>query len=57
MEDAQKVDFRDFTGLVLEGDPHDIPEGAGREQVNIQSGDLGSLRTRNGYRVVIFEDD
>lgn len=47
--------IREFPGMALDIDPHDAPEGLAREQVNAESQERGSLKTRMGYRKVQFE--
>lgn len=47
----------DFPGLILQADPHDIPAGAAREQINVVSSAPGRLPVRMGYLEVQFEDD
>ena len=50
-----QVEIKDFPGLVLNADPHDLPPGAAADQVNAQSDVPGELTTRRGLRVVSFE--
>lgn len=55
-EDAQTaVVMGDFPGLVLDTEPHDIPEGASDDQVNATCEDAGALRSRRGFLVCSFE--
>lgn len=49
--------IRDFPGLVLEVDPHDLQEGATDLQVNCTSEDHGMLKSRHGYVVLQFEGE
>ena len=49
------VVIRQFPGMALDADPHDHPEGLAREQVNVESKERGSLKTRRGFRKVNFE--
>lgn len=49
-------DMRDFPGLVLQSDAHDLPEGAGQDQVNIKSDEIGRLTVRLGVRQLSFEE-
>lgn len=49
------VEIRDFPGLVLRADPHEIPPGAAKIQVNVASDAQAQLRVRPGYRAVSFE--
>lgn len=53
----QVVKIRDFPGLNLESDPHDMAPGAAPVQVNIDSSDIGRLRSRLGFKVVSFEGE
>jgi len=55
-EPRHDIDIRDFSGLVLDMDPYDRPEGMAVEQVNATSIDRGELQNRGGYRVTSFED-
>lgn len=52
-----QLQIRDFPGLVLETDPLDQAPGSASEQVNAMSTDIGSLQSRGGYDVVIFEGE
>ncbi len=54
-EDKKSALVVDFDGLYLNADPLDLPAGAARDQVNVQSRVPGELRARGGYRVVSFE--
>ena len=51
---APKVEIREFTGVSLDDDPHDVGEGSARESVNFETKERGTLRTRKGYRKVRF---
>lgn len=51
------VRVRDFPGLNLESDPHDLAVGAAEVQVNADSSDIGRLKSRLGFKVVSFESD
>ena len=51
------VKFKDFPGLNLESDPHDLSPGAAAVQLNIESSDVGRLKSRLGFKVVSFESD
>lgn len=53
----QRVEIRDFPGLIIDTDPHDLPPGAAADQRNAVSTDQGQLKSRLGYRKVCFEDD
>lgn len=52
-----QVRIRDFPGLNLESDPHDLKPGVASVQVNCDSANVGRLKSRLGFRVVKFEDD
>lgn len=49
--------IRNFPGLVLEHDIHDLPEGATDVQVNCTSEDQGVLKSRSGYVTLEFEGE
>lgn len=49
------VECRDFGGIQLSADPHDLQPGEAADQVNIQSNRVGSMETRPGMRAVSFE--
>lgn len=51
------VQIRDFPGLMLERDEYDLSDGGSQNQVNVQSTDIGKLKSRQGFRVASFEDD
>jgi hypothetical protein len=51
------VQIRDFQGLNLNIDPHDREPTQAVDQVNVTSTHEGQLRTRGGFRFVVFEDD
>lgn len=51
-----RVEMKDFPGLVLNLDPNDLQPGAAREQVNVTSARPAALEVRPGYRFVQFED-
>jgi hypothetical protein len=57
MADAPRstVEAKDFSGLVTNADPADIPVGAAEDQVNCASMTLGELQVRLGYRQVTFD--
>lgn len=52
-----KIPIKDFPGLNLESDPHDLSPGTAASQVNIDSSDVGRLKSRLGFKVVSFESD
>ncbi len=53
-EAIRSVDFRDWSGLVTDVDPHDYTAGTAREQINMTCVDLGEIQTRGGYKPVTF---
>lgn len=55
-EREESVQVADFSGLILNADPLDVPEGAASDQVNATSVVPGELRVRGGIKVVSFED-
>ena len=57
MSDKPKTtyDARDFPGLVLQADAHDVEPGKAVDQVNVQSDQEGALRVRLGCRLVTFD--
>lgn len=57
MSDKPKTsyDARDFSGLVLQADAHDVEPGTAVDQVNVQSDQEGALRVRMGVRLVSFD--
>jgi len=50
-------EIRDFAGLTTSIDPDDLESGAAVMQTNATSEIAGELRTRNGFAVVIFEEE
>lgn len=56
LKPLDRVEIRDFPGLVLNIDPTDLKAGAAEEQVNITSSRPATLEVRPGFRVVRFED-
>lgn len=48
-------EMRDFTGLILQADAHDMPPGAGQDQVNAKSDTAGQLQVRDGMLLVSFD--
>lgn len=50
-----RVEIFDFPGLVREVADHDVPIGAGVNQVNCTSENIGVLTSRAGLRLVSFE--
>jgi hypothetical protein len=53
---VDRVAIRDFAGLATDSDPHDLPPGASREQVNVSAHRPGELQVRGGYRELQFQD-
>lgn len=51
----EQVAMRDFSGLVTNQDPEDLPPGAARVQVNVRGDRPGELRPRQGWVRVFFE--
>jgi hypothetical protein len=51
------ITIDDFPGLQLEVDEFSLPPGATHEQTNCTSEDIGVLKSRDGYRFVVFEND
>ena len=49
--------IRDFPGLDMETDLHELKEGSTDVQVNCTSEDVGVLRSRHGYVVLTFEGE
>ena len=50
-----RIELRDFPGLVQQSDTHDVPPGSAKEQTNLESSTPGQLDVRAGYRIVTFE--
>ena len=50
-------EIRDFPGLVLDRDVHDLESGSTYLQVNCTSEDEGTLRSRHGYVLINFEGE
>ena len=49
--------IKDFPGLILDTDLHDLPDGSTDLQLNCTSEDEGILRSRHGYVLVKFEGE
>jgi hypothetical protein len=47
--------IRDFGGLVLNSDPHDLPPGVARSLINVASLRPGELRVRLGFAIIRFD--
>lgn len=56
-EKVNRVELRDFPGLVTRSDPGDVADGASRDQVNLTSQRPGELRLRPGYLPLTFQED
>lgn len=48
-------DAKDFPGIQLQADAHDLPPGMSQDQINIQSDQEGAMRVRLGCRLVTFD--
>lgn len=57
MPAKDRVQIRDFNGLVTKADPNDLGDGAASVQINAMSTRPGELRVRPGYRVLTFEEE
>lgn len=55
LPDSSKVSIREFAGLFVAQDPHDLPPGGAVRQVNVQCLATGELRVRSGTRNVRFD--
>lgn len=53
---VNRVELKDFAGLVTNLDPDDLTPGSAQEQTNAMSDRAAMLETRPGYLVVKFED-
>jgi hypothetical protein len=49
--------IKDFPGLILKTDLHDLQEGSTNLQVNCTSGEQGTLKSRDGYVLLTFEGE
>lgn len=47
----------EFTGLITNMDPRDLPPGAAEEQLNATCVVMGELRVRMGIREVTFDEE
>lgn len=55
-EQPRKIlEFRDFPGINLQSDSHDLPPGTGQDQVNVKSDQAGQLTPRDGMKTVSFD--
>lgn len=52
---SKPLEMRDFPGIVLQADAHDLPLGSGQDQVNAKSDQTGSLTVRDGCALVSFD--
>lgn len=54
MSDQPKYvkEVKEFSGVYLQDNPHDLPEGGAADQVNMKSTENGALETRLGVRLV-----
>lgn len=50
-----KNEARDFGGVMLSTDPHDLAPGEAQDQVNMKSDRVGAMETRSGVRTVSFD--
>ncbi len=48
--------IRDWTGMVTNADPRDIPDSCSQIQVNMTQERAGEIITRGGLRPVSFDD-
>jgi hypothetical protein len=55
--ERQRVEYRDWSGLITDIDPHNLPPGAAAEQVNCVCYDSAQLQSRLGMRELTFESD
>lgn len=56
-EPPAEVRMRDFGGLDLQTDEHDLPPGTSDRQVNATCEDAGQLKSRRGMQPVAFEGE
>lgn len=56
-EPAAEVRMRDFGGLDMQTDEHDLPPGAADRQLNVTCEDSGQLKSRRGLQPVQFEGE
>lgn len=45
-------EVKEFNGLFLQDNPHDLPEGGAADQVNMKSTETGAIESRLGVRLV-----
>ena len=50
-----QVVIRDFPGLVIDSDENDLRPGASQEIVNLTLDDIGVMKSRRGFEVILFE--
>lgn len=48
-------EIKDFNGIYVQDNPHDLPEGGAADQVNVKSTEKGSMEVRLGVRPVSGE--
>lgn len=56
-EADNSVELRQFAGLILHTDRHDLPPGAAQKQINIRSDRPGELNVRRGMRLIQFDEE
>ena len=52
---SKPLEMRDFPGIVLQADAHDLPLGSGQDQLNVKSDQSGSMSVRDGMSLVSFD--
>lgn len=50
-----KVEARDFKGIVVNADPHDLEAGVAQDMMNLRCDEKGRMGTRDGFAVVSFD--
>lgn len=51
------IEIRDFKGLVVSADPHDIDQEQATVQTNVMSHNIGKITTRYGWKICVFEGE
>ncbi len=51
------IEVRDFKGLFVSADPHDIDTEQATVQKNVMSDNIGKITTRHGWKVCVFEGE
>lgn len=46
---------RDFKGIVVNADPHDLEAGVAQDMMNLKCDEKGRMSTRDGFSVVSFD--